>query len=414
MMFDYVAGSLSCGQIPLRDLAQEFGTPLYVYSAERLRANVACIKSAFAAVDPLICFAVKANGNLAVLKWFHDLGLGFDIVSGGELHRALRAGGNPSQMAFAGVAKTDAELDSALEVGCGWICVESLDELHVLQKKASEENQPQKVLIRLNPNITPETHHHIITGSAESKFGITVTEIQEIKKRDWSPLHLCGLHHHIGSQIFDPQATLSAMEIALQVLSDCPHHWDTLDLGGGFPVAYHPDDEVLSMDRFAQPLIERLSDYPRQLKVIIEPGRSLVADTAVLLVEVQSEKQTGAFRTLTVDGGMNTLLRPALYDAYHHVLPIEKSEKSAPIFPTHVAGPICESSDYLARDRQLPTMNRGDCLALLTVGAYGYSMASHYNAHPRPAEVLVDGDSYRLIRQRETYADLDRMDCERE
>lgn len=404
----YDNGRLFCDQIPLANLSNEFGTPLYVYSAKRLRENIARFQSAFAMLDPLICYAVKANDNLALLQIIHEKGLGFDVVSGGEIHRVQRAGAKPEHMVFAGTGKTNTELRLAIDSGLNKISVESADELHALNRIAGELNLRPSVLLRLNPDVAPDTHHHIRTGNAESKFGIALEIAHDLRTRDWPNLDLRGVHFHIGSQIPDPTSILAAMNIALEFLEECPPEWDTIDLGGGFPVAYRPESASTSFADFAEVAANRLARFPRTLKLILEPGRSLIADAGALLLTVQATKQTGTHRTVIVDGGMNTLLRPALYDAYHHILPLREASKNT--FLTHLAGPVCESADYLARDRHLPDLVRGEQLAILTTGAYGYSMASHYNARPLPAEVLVDKDSYQLIRRRETYADLDRLD----
>ena len=406
--FIYSDGALHCDDVALATLAAEFGTPLYVYSANRLRENVRRLQSAFAKLDPLICFAVKANDNLAILQMFRDLGLGFDVVSGGELHRVQQAGAKMQQVVFAGVGKTDAELEMAVQRKIGWISVESHDELQALKRIAAQYGSKPAVLLRLNPDVAPDTHQHIVTGGAESKFGLPVSDAHALRTNAGEHLNLCGVHIHIGSQIAGPEATVAALDVALAFLADCPAQWDTLDLGGGFPVAYEPNIDAQSFAAFAAGSAARLKDFPRPLRLLIEPGRSLVADASALIVGVQAVKQTGKYRTVIVDGGMNTLLRPALYDAYHHVLPL--LEGAAVSSPTHVAGPICESADYLARDRELPELTRGDQLAVLDAGAYGYSMASNYNGQPRPAEVLVEGDSFKLIRRRETYADLDKRD----
>ena len=406
--FHYHNGKLFCDQIPLDDLAAEFKTPLYVYSAKRLRENVARVQAAYAKFNPLICYAVKANGNLSLLQILNEMGLGFDVVSGGELHRAQRAGASPNKIVFAGVGKTDAELKLALEKNIHKISVESADELYALDHLAGELNRRPSVLLRLNPDIAPDTHRHILTGNAESKFGISIKIANELRQHKWENLDLRGIHFHIGSQIPNPTSILETLDVVLDFLEECPPSWDTLDLGGGFPVNYGNAPVVSSFADFAEVAANRLAQFPRPLNIIIEPGRSLIADTSALLLTVQVSKQTGAYRTVIVDGGMNTLLRPALYDAYHHILPLQESDSNT--HATHVAGPVCESTDYLAKDRQLPDFTRYDHLAMMTTGAYGYSMASQYNAQPRPAEVLVDGDSYHLIRQRETYSDLDKLD----
>ncbi|MFQ5407154.1 MAG: diaminopimelate decarboxylase [Anaerolineales bacterium] len=406
--FTYTNASLHCDTIPLAALAAEFGAPLYVYSVQRLRENVARLQEAFAALDPLICFAVKANDNLAILRLFRELGLGFDVVSGGELHRVQRAGADAGRIVFAGAGKTDVELAAAVRAGLGWISVESADELRALDRIAGALGRTQRALLRLNPDVAPDTHHHIVTGSAASKFGLAPSDAHALRKADAPHVELCGVHIHIGSQLPGPRATVAALDVALDFLADCPPAWDTLDLGGGFPVAYESEIPSASFADFAGPIAARLARFPRPLRLLLEPGRSLVADAGALLVRAQAVKQTADARTIIVDGGMNVLLRPALYDAYHRVLPVQESDADAAT--THVAGPICESADYLARDRQLPALARGDLLAVLHAGAYGYAMASNYNGQPRPAEVLVDGDRYELTRRRETYVDLDDRD----
>lgn len=406
--FSYVKGSLFCDQIPLAELSNEFGTPLYVYSAKRLRENIARFQTAFSALNPLVCYAVKANDNLALLQIFSAQGLGFDVVSGGELHRVQRTGAKPEGVVFAGTGKTNSELKQAVRSRLSKISVESGDELQALDQVAGELGRRPPVLLRLNPDISPDTHQHIITGNAESKFGIAPGIAHQLRSLDWPNLDLCGVHIHIGSQIPDQAPTLAALEIGLDFLEQCPPEWNTLDLGGGFPVGYRPDSAPTNFTDFAEPIANRLARFSRPLKLILEPGRSLIADAGGLLLTVQATKETGSRRTVIVDGGMNTLLRPALYDAYHHILPLNEANEKH--FLTDVAGPVCESADYLGRERHLPALERGDSLAVLTTGAYGYSMASHYNAHPLPAEVLVDGNSYHLIRRRETYADLDGRD----
>ena len=406
--FHYSNGKLFCDQIPLDNLAAEFGTPLYIYSAKRLRENVARVQTAYAKLNPLICYAVKANENPALLQIFNKMGLGFDVVSGGELHRAQRAGADPNKIVFAGVGKTDAELKLALQKNINKISVESADELHALNRLAGELNIRPSVLLRLNPDVAPDTHRHILTGNAESKFGIALDVAGELRKREWENLDLRGVHFHIGSQIPDPTSISATLDVVLGFLEECPLSWDTLDMGGGFPVNYRSEPVVNSFADFEEVAANRLAQFPRPLNLIIEPGRSLIADTGALLLTVQASKQTGAYRTVIVDGGMNTLLRPALYDAYHHVLPFQEADTNT--HSTHIAGPVCESTDYLARNRHIPDFARYDRLAIMTTGAYGYSMASHYNARPLPAEVLIDGDSYRLIRRRESYTDLDGRD----
>lgn len=405
-VFHYVDDELFCEQIPLERLAAEFGSPLYVYSAGALRDNYRRLAAAFAPLNPLICYAVKANFNLALLRLLRAEGAGFDIVSGGELYRALRAGAEPAHIVFAGVGKTDDELRAALEAGIGWFNVESADELARLNALANRRGRPATVALRLNPNVEPDTHHHIRTGGLGSKFGLPVAEALALAQRaaDFPAIWLRGAHIHIGSQVPDPLTSLRAIEVALDFMDQVPS-LDTLDLGGGFPVPYRETDHFPSIEEFAAPIVARLRPLAGRLSFHLEPGRHLVAKAGALVATVQAVKDVAGRRTLVVDAGMHSLLRPALYDAHHRVAPLHRPEGFA-VLPSDIVGPICESADVLARERSLPPLRAGQRLALLDAGAYGFSMASNYNSQPRPAEVLVEGQAARLIRRRETYADL--------
>lgn len=405
--FTYENGQLACGSVPLARLADEFGTPLYVYSAAAIRARYRRLAAAFAPLQPLICYAVKANANQSLLRLLRAEGAGFDIVSGGELFRALRAGAAPEHIVFAGVGKTEAELAEGLAAGIGWFNIESADELARLNRLAAARGQRARVAVRLNPNVAPDTHHHIQTGGARNKFGLPLPQALDLARRaaaEFPAIDLRGVHIHIGSQVPDPAATLAALEVALEFASEV-EGVDTLDLGGGFPVAYRDTDQFTPIEAFAAPIVARLRPLAGRLRVHLEPGRYLVAEAGVLLTSVQAAKDVAGRRTLVVDAGMQTLLRPALYDAYHGVAPLEQAAPESTVL-TDVVGPICESADVLARERPLPALGPGQRLAVLTVGAYGFSMASQYNSQPRPAEVLVDGAQIRLIRRRETYVDL--------
>ncbi len=404
--FEFVDGVLYCEQVPLARLAAEYGSPLYVYSAGQLRQNYRRLAAAFAPLNPLICFAVKANFNLSLLRLLQAEGAGFDIVSGGELYRALHVGADPAHIVFAGVGKTDAEISAGLEADLGWFNVESADELARLNALAAARGQTATVALRLNPNVEPDTHQHIRTGGLGSKFGLPVAEALVLAQRaaEFPAVRLRGAHIHIGSQVPNPLTTLRAIEVALDFIDAVPS-LDTLDLGGGFPVAYRDSDRFPTIEDFAAPIVARLRPLVGRLAFHLEPGRHLVANTGALVATVQAVKDVAGRRTLVVDAGMHTLLRPALYDAYHRVAPLQRPEGFAAL-ATDVVGPICESADVLARERSLPALTAGQRLALLDAGAYGFSMASHYNSQPRPAEVLVEGAQARLIRRRETYADL--------
>jgi diaminopimelate decarboxylase len=406
-IFTYQNGELSCGGVPLSRLADEFGTPLYVYSAAAIREQYRRLAAAFAPLRPLICYAVKANFNLSLLRLLRAEGAGFDIVSGGELFRVMRAGAAPERIVFAGVGKTEAELAQGLDAGIGWFNVESAIELARLNQLAAARGRRARVALRLNPGVAPEAHRHIQTGGARNKFGLPLPEALALVGRiaaEYTAIDLRGVHIHIGSQVPNPAATLAALEVALEFAAQVDGI-DTLDLGGGFPVAYRDDDHFASIEAFAAPIVERLLPLADHLRFHLEPGRYLVAEAGALLATVQSVKDVAGRRTLVVDAGMQTLLRPALYDAYHRVMPLAQMS-AAETVTTDVVGPICESADVLARERALPALQPGDRLALLDAGAYGFSMASQYNSQPRPAEVIVDAGQARLARRRESYEDL--------
>jgi len=416
--FDYLNSELCVDTVALSRLADEYGTPLYVYSANAIRENYRRLAAAFEPLRPLICYAVKANFNLALMRILKDEGAGFDIVSGGELHRALLVGANPAHIVFAGVGKTDAELREGLEAGVGWFNVESADELARLNALAAGRGVRATVALRLNPGVTPDTHQHISTGGSGSKFGLPVDEALALVRRaaEFPALTIRGVHVHIGSQIPDSAPTLQAIEIALDFIRQAnsvqsAQSVDCLNLGGGFPVPYRDTDRYPSIEEFAAPIVERLSPIADRLSFHLEPGRYLVANAGVLVTTVQAVKEVAGRRILVVDAGMNTLLRPALYDAYHHVLPISLTSDLR-LLTSNVVGPICESADVLARDRRLPELGVGDRIAFMNAGAYGFSMASQYNSQPRPAEVLVDGEVVRLVRRRETYADLTALEID--
>lgn len=406
--FTYLEGTLACDGAPVDALARRFGTPLYIYSAATIRERVRRVSAAFAALRPELYYAVKANGNLAILQLLRELGVGFDIVSGGELARALAAGADPTRIAFAGVGKTNAEMAAALEAGVGWFNVESADELTRLNALALERGLRARVAVRLNPDVEPDTHKHIRTGGAASKFGLPLDQAHAVARRwsDFPALDLHGAHIHIGSQMAAAGPWRAALDAMLSFVAAYPSITH-VDLGGGLPVSYTdapaPDPEI-----FAGPLVERLlplvgPESREALTIGLEPGRYLVAESGLLVTEVQAVKTMAGRRMVVVDTGMHHLIRPMLYEATHRIWPVRAAE---PLGQTDVVGPICESTDVLGRDMSLPVVASGDLLAVRDVGAYGFSMASNYNAQPRPAEVLVDGGEARLIRRRESYADL--------
>ncbi|MBI3763749.1 MAG: diaminopimelate decarboxylase [Chloroflexi bacterium] len=409
--FHYQSGQLHCDGVPISRMVGEVGTPFYVYSAARVRNNLRRLTSAFAPLRPRICYSIKANSNLAILRLLNEEGAGFDIVSGGELYRALTAGVDPAQIVFAGVGKTRAELEFGVEAGVAWFNVESAGEVERLNEVAGAQGRTANVALRLRPGVEADTHRHIATGGASSKFGMRPAEGLELIRRasDFPHLRLRAVHIHIGSQLADASATLAALDTVLDFISAVEtfrQNVSTLNLGGGFPIPYREDQAIPSIENFAAPIISRLQSTASHLQFIIEPGRYLVADAGALVLKVEHVKEVDGERVVVMNGGMNALLRPALYDAYHRVVPLAAAPTSDISPLTSVVGPICESADVLARGRSLPPLAPGDSLALLDAGAYGFTMASNYNSHPRPAEVLVEGDSFQIIRRHETYADL--------
>lgn len=418
--FNYLNQELHCDSIPLSALAAEFGTPLYVYSANRIRENYRRLALVFAPLRPTVCYSVKANSNLSILRLLKDEGAGFDIVSGGELFRVLKISADPARIVFAGVGKTENEIESAIKARVGWINVESEGELRRVSEIAGRLHARPAVAIRLRPDVEAGAHRHIRTGSAASKFGVPFAAALELIRLNLPHVQVRGAHVHIGSQLASPDATLQAIAVALEFIAKANAlgaEIDALDLGGGFPVQYLDDEPVPSIESFAAPIVARLADSGLS-HFHLEPGRCLVADSAALVTTVQYEKTDGAHRIVIVDAGMQTLLRPALYDAHHRILPVTHPPSPVGAFstgegpgvgaeiPADIAGPICESADFLARGQALPPLAGGDLLAVLDVGAYGFSMASNYNAHPLPAEVLIENNTYRLIRRRQTYEDL--------
>lgn len=403
--FEYRNGELVCDGMQLSKLAHQVGTPVYVYSRARIESNYRRIAAAFALLNARVHYAVKANANLAVLRLLNDLGAGFDVVSAGELFRVLKAGAVPADVAFAGAGKTDAELAYALDARVGQINAESADELCVLDKLAGERGLKQRVALRLNPGVDPHTHHHISTGHRGSKFGIEMNQAQVLlAQADQFPhLDLAALHIHIGSQIPDPSPLVEALHRVLP-LAERFETIRALDIGGGFPVEYQAGKAAIGPEEFALAVGEATQRAASPLELAIEPGRFIVADAGALVAQVQATKHSYGRRIITTDAGMTDLIRPALYQAYHPIVAIVQGEPAGEL--VDVAGPVCESSDFIGYERSLPKVKRGDLIAVLFAGAYGAVMSSNYNSRPRAPEVLVEGDTFRVVRRRETWDDL--------
>lgn len=401
----YTDGILHADDVSLTEVVAEAGTPTYIYSLRRVVNNLRRIEGTFAALQPHIHYSAKANGNLAVLSTLINAGAGVDAVSAGEIHRALKAGAKPGDVVFAGVGKTPDELRYALEQRVGWFNVENVAELRTLNDCAGELGLDGiRVALRLNPDVQADTHAHIATGHASAKFGLPATVVRDLfaARSDYPNLHIAGIHVHIGSQLHNTDATEQAVKTVLELVEPYPNI-RTVNIGGGLPVAYTNDEIVPDWQHFADTLTPLLKDYT----VILEPGRSIIADAGVLVVKVLYVKEQGGVKLLIVDGSMTELMRPALYQAQHRVVMVE-SQKSRRFHKYTVVGPVCETTDVLAREVTLPEMQPGDLLAFLTAGAYGMVMSSNYNQRPRPPEVVVepDGETWRVARRRETLADL--------
>ena len=404
--------SLHCENISYTELAERFGTPLYVYSQAELDLAFARYQTAFAALDPLICYAVKANGNLSVIRRFAELGSGFDIVSGGELARVLAAGGRADKTIFSGVGKSAAEIEFALKSGIKCFNVESLPELDRINEIAGRLKTAAPVSLRINPDVDAQTHPYISTGLKANKFGIAMEDAERayLHAASLPHLNIIGIDCHIGSQLIKLEPLVEACERLLPLIDKLAVHGiglQHIDLGGGVGIVYQ-NEETPDLAAYAAAVQKLLGG--RSLKLILEPGRSLVGNAGALLTRVEFVKQNGDKNFVVVDAAMNDLMRPALYQAYHH---IENAEPSpvAP-FAADIVGPICETGDFLAKDRMI-SAQAGDLLVVRSAGAYASSMAGNYNTRPRAAEVLVNGSEAKIVRRRETLEEMlaNERDC---
>jgi diaminopimelate decarboxylase len=408
------AKPLHCDGVALPTLAKRYQTPLYVYSADAILGRLALFAEAFAGQPHLVCYAVKANSALALLKLLAKAGAGFDIVSGGELERVLTADKRVTgRVVFSGVGKTAPELDLALKAGIRMFNVESEEELELLAERAAKRGKTAPFALRVNPDVFAETHPYISTGMSEHKFGIAIEQAPELYRvaRGRKHLKAVGISVHIGSQIRDTAPFGAAAERVVALLQELRNadepNLRALDLGGGLGIEYEEDIVWEPQERVANyaASIRGALAGTSSIELLLEPGRFLVAQAGALLTEVIATKQNRTKRFVITDAGMNDLIRPSLYRAHHAIEPV-----SAPLTPgtqvVDVVGPVCETGDFFARDRELPPVRRGDLLAILDAGAYGLSLSSNYNSRPRPAEVLVEGKKHRLIRRRETIRDL--------
>jgi diaminopimelate decarboxylase len=406
-LFFYSDNDLYCEQLPMADLAHRVGTPTYVYSSHSILANFRAYDESLGDLPHTVCFAVKANSSLAVLGLLARAGAGFDIVSGGELYRVIQAGGDPKKVVFSGVGKSADEVEYALANGIHSFNCESQAELALIDAMAGRLGVKAGFAIRVNPDVDAATHPYISTGLSRHKFGIAICEAVAVYENARRYEHLIaeGVSCHIGSQILDPSPILEAVDTVLALaaaLRGAGHDIRHLDLGGGLGIAYQPGEKPPAIRDFIGSLHARLRESG--LDILMEPGRSIVGPAGILLTRVLYRKKNGAKEFVIVDAAMNDLIRPSLYGAHHEILPVRRN--SLPPVTADVVGPVCETGDFLARDRKVANAMPGDYLAICSAGAYGFVQSSNYNSRPRAPEVLVESGAYRIIRRRETYEDL--------
>ena len=416
--FHYVGAELHCERVPIRSLIERFGTPLYVYSQHTLTDHFQKLEHALAPLDHLICYAMKANSNAAVMRTLANLGSGFDVVSEGELRRVIAAGGDPRKCVFAGVGKTESEIEFALRKGIYSFNVESEPELQRINRVAARLKKVAPVAVRVNPNVDAGTHAKITTGTYENKFGVAFEQVDGVYARasKLKHLRLRGLQMHIGSQLTDVKPFEAAVRkvVPLAKTLSARYGFEFFSIGGGLGIMYKsaldsadPNwwqlpqaQNILTPARYAETLVPLLQ--PLGLRTLVEPGRFIVGNAGILVTRVEYVKQTGKKNFVIVDAAMNDLIRPAFYDSYHEIVPVSRRNGSASgTISSDVVGPICESGDYFAKDRPLPKVGEGDLLALLSTGAYGFVMASNYNSRAMAAEVMVNGSKAALVRPRQ-------------
>ncbi len=417
--FNYKNGKLFAEDAAVERIVSQVGTPVYIYSKATFKNHLQKIQQAYNMLEPVICYSVKACGNINILKFMAKAGSGFDIVSGGELYRVLQAGADPSKIAYAGVGKTDAEIIEALKADVGYFNIESEAELENLIRLAKQTGKMTKAALRVNPDVDPKTHTYTTTGKKETKFGVDIERAQKIFS-DYGKneaVKLCAIHIHLGSAGHTVEPYVEAIEKVLALIEQLRSDGFTIeaiDVGGGYGADYTTEASPTAAD-YAAAIVPLLKN--RNLKLILEPGASIAANAGILVTQVLYLKKGGEKKFVIVDAGMNDLIRPPLYGAFHFIWPVKVNEKFVPsrrdkdlqldgTVVVDVVGPICEAADFFAKDRALPPTKRGRLISIFTAGAYCSTMSSNYNARRRAAEVLVDGDKFSVIRKRETYEDL--------
>ena len=421
--FRYRDGKLHCEDVDLAQAAEKFGTPLYIYSAGAILDHFGRLDAALAPLDHLICYAVKANSNRATLKLLADAGAGFDIVSGGELFRVIKAGADPKKVTFAGVGKAREEIEYALDQGVHSFNVESEAELEFIDKIAGTKKVRAPIALRVNPDVDPHTHAYISTGSHENKFGIALGDTPRVYERaaKMPNIDIVGVQMHIGSQITEAAPFAAAINKVAPLVRDLKSKYkiEFFSIGGGMGIIYQRalesgsgkwwhdhggESSAFSVRDYANAIVPPLRELG--VRVLVEPGRFLVGNAGVLLTRVRYLKKSGAKKFAIVDAGMNDLIRPALYQSYHEIVPVNEPNTTVSPARTDIVGPVCESGDFFALDREMPEIREDDLLAIMSAGAYGFVMASNYNSRPLPAEALVRGNKVDLIRKRQTREDL--------
>ncbi|MBW2712587.1 MAG: diaminopimelate decarboxylase [Deltaproteobacteria bacterium] len=399
-------GELYVEDLSVAEIARQEGTPVFIYSQTALRVAFEALDKAFSAVPHTVCFAIKSNMNLAVVRTLVDCGAGVDVTSGGELFRALRAGADPQKIVYSGVGKTDAEVDEALDAGIRFFNLESRAELGCVNARAAARGVVANITFRVNPDVDPKTHPYISTGLKNSKFGIPIAEARDAyaEAKTLDSVKTVGVDCHIGSQLTDAQPfhdALLRVRSLVEDLRNAGHEISYLDCGGGLGVVYK-DEEPPSPEEYAKAILDAVGDLG--CEIVLEPGRWITANAGLMVTEVVYEKNNGGKTYTIVDGAMTDLLRPALYQAYQHIEPVGPARGEERI--VDIVGPVCESGDFLAKERPFPPVEKGDYIAVFSAGAYGFSMSSNYNGRRRAAEVLVCGDRYSVVRARESYEDL--------
>jgi diaminopimelate decarboxylase len=418
--FNYKNGQLYCEDVSAEAIAEKFGTPAYVYSKATFLHHYRQIAEAFAPVKATVCYSVKSCGNIHILKMLAEAGCGFDVTSGGELFRAMEAGGKAKDIIYAGVGKSDVEICDALNAGIAAFNIESEAEIENIDAIAGRMGKTAVGALRVNPDVDPKTHKHTTTGKKETKFGVDIERAERVfaQYRGLKNLRLAGVHIHIGSPVYEIEPYIEAVKkttALIDRLGEHGHKIEWLDLGGGYAVNYERPDQALPVTEHARALLPLISGKP--YRIALEPGRYIAGNAGILLTRVLYRKTGGTKKFVIVDAAMNDLIRPVLYDSYHYIWPVkpdaanvrvarEKAAEPVGGEVVDVVGPICESGDFLAKGRALPVTKRGDLLSVFTAGAYGFAMSSNYNNRPRACEVLVDGSSAKLIRRRETNEDL--------